>query len=265
MQAQIRCICGADDILDDYTSGDSVCQICGTVLPGGSIMINDKPESFDPEMERTVISSVFYEEINTIIASKSRPKRNPKDAKILDAERFLAHQDPEMSDMVKVRALELLKRVTDAGVKGQNIKNLAAACLYFAYRKEHVSRSLKEISEVTTVPKHKLSRCLKVVNLACPVGVPSINIKDLVPRMCQELAITNLRHVDACSEVAEAINRKCQGRNPNTVAAAGIYVVTREVQPRLAIADIAAAAKITAVTIRACAQNAGVDVKRFLR
>eukprot|EP00299_Pterocystis_sp_00344_P012462 c5986_g1_i2.p1 GENE.c5986_g1_i2~~c5986_g1_i2.p1 ORF type:complete len:148 (-),score=28.19 c5986_g1_i2:16-459(-) len=142
---------------------------------------------------------------------------------------------------------------------------MVAACLYVGCRKESASRTHKEISQTFDIPKEKLTKCFKVLDKVLAIKMQPVPIGELVARLCHSVGMKTEKHIEACRTVAGILNDEQQGRNPNSITAASVCLVAREVAPEVKLSDICSQAGITEGTVSAVLKAQSIDVKGLLR
>eukprot|EP00298_Acanthocystis_sp_HF-20_P027922 c6324_g1_i1.p1 GENE.c6324_g1_i1~~c6324_g1_i1.p1 ORF type:complete len:155 (+),score=57.55 c6324_g1_i1:405-869(+) len=151
-------------------------------------------------------------------------------------------------------------------MKGQRNEVLEATCLFAACRKEQVSRTMKEICELTNVHKEDLSKCFKILNrnLRSLKALPSAKIGDHIPRLCNSLDISDQKTISICQKVVKKLNEAQQGRNPYSISAASIYLVFKHLRITKTLAEICEHAGITEMTVMAVVRNADLNIQEII-
>lgn len=134
--------------------------------------------------------------------------------------------------LIADKAKQYYKLVDDArSMKGKSSEGIIAACIYLACRQENVTRTYKEISALTMVPKKEIGKCFKQIQeLLKDSGVAERNMgtvstEDFVTRFC-----SHLRLGMEVQKVAIAVLKRCSelgctaGKSPISVASAAIYL-----------------------------------------
>ena len=176
-------------------------------------------------------------------------------------DRNLSHAMTELSRLtdklhipkpVKERAAVIYRKALEKGlVRGRSISAIAAASLYAACRVTGTPRTLRELSDHSTIDKKDLARCyrllLRELNMSMPIPkaqyrVPKIAAKVDISENTQQAAVNILRRAEDLKTTA--------GKDPMGLAAAALYiacVMNDEKRTQKMIAD---AAGVTEVTIR---------------
>ena len=177
------------------------------------------------------------------------------------AEQNLAHACSELHRMTS--ALDLPKTVAERAaaiyrqameenlIKGRAIETIAAGSLHAACRCDSYTRTLGEIAEVARCDESKVKLGYRVLNMELGLEAGVRRPRDLIPRLVSAVDATDEVERRARDLVAFAeADGLANGRNPNGVAAACVYLAGQEVGANVtqqALADVAA---VTALTIR---------------
>jgi transcription initiation factor TFIIB len=126
------------------------------------------------------------------------------------------------------RAKQLYKMADEAKVlKGKGNDGIVATCLYVACRQERVTRTFKEISALTRVPKRDIGRCYKLLAPLLETRMATVSTEDFVTRFCSYLSLAidvqraTVHLAQKCTEIGCTA-----GKSPISVASAGIYLVS---------------------------------------
>lgn len=90
------------------------------------------------------------------------------DENILTAFKSIQHMGDviSLSRLVTDSAKQLFKKVNDDKLlKGKSPEAIMAACIYIACREHQVTRTFKEICNVTKVSKKEIGRCFKILQV----------------------------------------------------------------------------------------------------
>lgn len=260
-------------IIEDYKNGNHVCSRCGCVL--GDRLIDEGSEwrSFgdshrgDPSRVGSANNPFLEaEQLDTIISAgqgansytlaKIQMKsymRGPERALKNGLNLITALCERAFIPKTIInRAHHVFKSVEAKRLlKGKNLEGAVGACIYIACKMEDASRTFKEISVVTGVPKREIGRCYKLIAREVDTRgtVPST---DIVARFCADLNF-NPRLQRIATDIAGRVHESgiLTGRSPDSVAAAVIYLVT-VIFPELRDAqrDIQFVTNVTDVTIK---------------
>lgn len=177
------------NIVEEFSSGDTVCGSCGLVL--GERIIdtrsewrtfqNDDQQGDDPSRVGDGGNALLNgDQLETTIAYGDG---NAKGRELARAQNKVTHHKANkvllaaykeigayceaigVQNVTTNLAKQLFKQVTDAGaLKGKSQEALIAGCIVIACRQNSVGRSFKEIWNLTKVPKAEIGRVFKQLN-----------------------------------------------------------------------------------------------------
>ncbi|MBD3170936.1 transcription initiation factor IIB [Candidatus Bathyarchaeota archaeon] len=278
--------CGSRQIVIDGRSGERICGSCGLVM--SDTMINEGPEwrafSQDERESRSRVGmplsfSVHDKGLSTMIGQVGRDafgrsiptktmfkmlrlkKWHIRSSYQSSVDRNLSHAMTELSRLtdklhipkpVKERAAVIYRKALEKGlVRGRSINAIAAASLYAACRVTGTPRTLRELSDQSTIDKKDLARCYRLLLRELKMSMPIPRAKYRVPKIAAKVDIsenTQQAAVDILRRAEEL--KKTAGKDPMGLAAAALYiacVMNDEKRTQKMIAD---AAGVTEVTIR---------------
>ncbi|QLG61082.1 transcription initiation factor IIB [Halorarum salinum] len=177
------------------------------------------------------------------------------------AERNLAHACGEITRMtsaldlpesVRERAAAIYREAMQENlIRGRAIETIAAGCVYAACRCDGITRTTDEVAAVAQSDESKVTLGYRVLNQELGLDAAPRHPPALVPRLVSA--------VDASSAVGRRARRLADvaveagianGRDPNGVAAACVYVAGKEMGKRITQAELGDAADVTPVTVR---------------
>lgn len=281
---QLACSAHPEAVLvEDYRAGDMICPICGLVVGDRMIDVgsewrtfsNDKETKdmnrvgaaenplFEGEMFETILSTGTgaasldefgkqkYTNGPRNISSSDRTLRNGMDSIRQMASRI------NLSKRIVNRAFILFKQCHENKcVRGRSQDAIVATCIYIACRQENAQRTIKEICAISNgASKRDIGRCFKQILKSLPNSNPpeSIEIKNLVPRFCNQLELKNENIIQKTAVlIAERAKEICdiQSRSPDSIAGAAIYMACAAVGEKKQMKDIQQAAGVMEGTIR---------------
>ena len=127
---------------------------------------------------------------------------------------------------LRVAASMLFRKVMSKGlIKGRSIEELVSAMLYIVCSLFVVTRTLKEIAEVSRSPLKKIGRAyiflLRKLDIKLAPADPSL----FIPRFCSKLGLDGEVREKAIEIIKEAQEKELtEGRGPIGIAAAAIYI-----------------------------------------
>ena len=177
------------------------------------------------------------------------------------AERNLAHGLGEvrriasaldLSDSVRDQACQLFRSAqTEDLLRGRSIEAIAAASIYGACRCNGHSRLLDDVVDAARVEQSRVTNAYKALNTELGLPTQPVRPSEFIPQLASELDIpTNIRQrARRLAEQSESTGAVA-GVKPSGFAAACLYKAGREEGRWLTQAEVAAAASVTATTLR---------------
>ncbi|KAL8171593.1 hypothetical protein V2J09_023397 [Rumex salicifolius] len=274
------------EVVRDHATGDVICTECALVLeshyiddtPEWRIFSDDtkdndpvrvgEPTSFTTLLADTVVLSTIVS-LQKGTKSASLPptvmKRQPKTQQqsSLDAGfNNIANMVDRLGLVATInyRASELYKKAEDQKCsRGRNHDAIMAACLYVACSQENKPRTAKEICSVANgITMKDFLRAKKHVVKQLEVEMGHVDVGntqagDFLRRFCSYLGMNN-QSVKAAQEAVEKIQNSDSidiRRNPTSVAAAVIYILTQLSKEKpTALRDISVATGVADGTIK---------------
>jgi transcription initiation factor TFIIB len=261
--------CGGN-IISVQETGDIVCNQCGLVMHEKSVDFshNDrraysKEEKYKRERTGAPISNLVPDiGLTTTIDRKkiTNPdlKRASKwDTRIPWQKRNILIATTELKRIstnlnlpnhVKEEAMHLYKEAFKRKLlRGRSINSMIAACIYYAIRKNRVSRTLHEILEETAEKNKDVRRCYKELNLKAPNTKPS----DLIPKFIAELDLSSEVENLATKMVKTFISHfSSSGKDPKGIVGGVIYLACKIKNISYTQKQIADKIGVTEVTLR---------------
>ncbi|CAF2119451.1 unnamed protein product [Rotaria magnacalcarata] len=257
-------------LIEDYRAGDMICPMCGLVVGERMIDVSERwPTSQDSAdakdrsrvgaAENLLYGSTDLATMTTTanikgplkdsgkqIGSRVISQISPADKKLRDTHRKIQCATAEMG---------LPKRVTDQAyitfkqclekkcLSGRPENVIISTCIYTACRQQGSPRTIKEIAEHSKVMTKEISRCYMKIkgSLANPSSVQQIDIKDLVPRFCNGLALEQKILIrKAVTHIVQRANEICniQGRAPTSIVSGAIYLACSVANENITKKDI---------------------------
>ncbi|WP_435348146.1 transcription initiation factor IIB [Haloarchaeobius sp. HRN-SO-5] len=137
-------------------------------------------------------------------------------------------------------------------LRGRSLEGFAAAAVYAVCRVQAISRTLDEVTAHARADEGELKVAYDALNrdLGLPTG--PIDPREYLARFATELDLPQAVESRARDLAREAVeDGTATGRNPGGFAAACLYAVARDRNLDLTQAEAAAAADVSAVTVRA--------------
>jgi transcription initiation factor TFIIB len=278
--------CGSNVIIVDNDSGERICGACGLVTADN--MLNEGPEwrafnqneresrsrvgmplsfSVHDKGLSTMIGKVGKDAFGRTIPTKTMfkmlrlKKWHIRSSYQSSVDRNLSHAMTELSRLsdklhipkaVKERAAVIYRKALDKGlVRGRSIAAISAASLYSACRITGTPRTLKELSDHTTIDKKDLARCYRLLLRELDLQMPIPKAQFRVPKIAAIVEIGEKTQQTAVNILRQAEELKTTaGKDPMGLAAAALYIACVLNQEKRTQKMIADAAGVTEVTIR---------------
>uniref|UniRef100_A0AC34FMC0 Transcription initiation factor IIB n=1 Tax=Panagrolaimus sp. ES5 TaxID=591445 RepID=A0AC34FMC0_9BILA len=227
-------------LVEDHRAGDIICPECGVVVGDRLVDVGTEWRSFSNERSGTDPSRVGAPE-NPILERQL----NQALGIIRDMSERIHLTRPIQDSAAKV-----FKQILDSkALRGRSNEAQAAACLYFACRKEGVPRTFKEICAVSRVSKRDIGKCFKLILKTLETSIEQITSADFMSRFCGNLNL----HVSVQAAATRIAKKAVEldlvaGRSPISIAAAAIYMASQastEKRSAKEIGEIAGAAEQT--------------------
>jgi transcription initiation factor TFIIB len=178
------------------------------------------------------------------------------------AERNLAHglgevrriaSVVELSGSLRDQACQLFRTAQNEDLlRGRSIEAIAAASIYRTCRCHPSSLHLDDLVDAARVGHARVTNAYKTLNTGLGLPTQPVHPSEFVPRLASELGVS-----DAIRRRAMALSKQhykrgmSNGCQPSGVAAASIYHAAREYDLTLTQQQVADAAGVSAVTLRA--------------
>jgi transcription initiation factor TFIIB len=260
-------------LVEDHRAGDIICPECGVVVGDRLVDVGTEWRSFSNERSGTDPSRVGAPEnpilgtgdLSTSImvgfgaSESSQGLANAQRKNTNNTERQLNQAMGIIRDMserihltrpIQDSAAKVFKQILDSkALRGRSNEAQAAACLYFACRKEGVPRTFKEICAVSRVSKRDIGKCFKLILKTLETSIEQITSADFMSRFCGNLNL----HVSVQAAATRIAKKAVEldlvaGRSPISIAAAAIYMASQassEKRTAKEIGEIAGAAEQT--------------------
>jgi transcription initiation factor TFIIB len=153
--------------------------------------------------------------------------------------------------IIETAAYRYRKAVEKGLVRGRSIKGMAGACVYFACRYAEISRTLNHIAATINISKKDLSKCYRILLKEFDIRVPPPNPIHSVSKIANIIGLSEKTKRKSIEFLER--ERKLggfEGRDPNGLAAAVLYVISMIHDEAKSQKQISLAAGITEVTVR---------------
>ncbi|CAF4611199.1 unnamed protein product [Rotaria socialis] len=268
-------------LIEDYRAGDMICPMCGLVVGERMVDVSERwPTSQDSAdakdrsrvgaAENLLYGSTDLATTTTTANTKGSLKDSGRQigsrmiSQISPADKTL--RDTHRKIQSAAAAMGLTKRVIDQAfitfkqcfenkcLRGRPENVIISSCIYTACRQQGSPRTVKEIAEHSKVTSKEIGRCyLKIKgSLANSSSVQQIDIKDLVPRFCNELALEQKILIrKAVTHIVQRATEICniQGRSPTSIVSGAIYLACSAANENITKKDIEKATGASPSTI----------------
>jgi transcription initiation factor TFIIB len=153
---------------------------------------------------------------------------------------------------IKEQGALIYRRALDKGlVRGRSILAIAAASLYASCRFTQTPRTLKEVSNASYVKRKDIARCYRLLIRELNLKMPVANPINSVPKIASKININEKTQQTAIKLLHSAVeNKLIEGKDPQGMAAAAIYIACVLEGEKKTQKQIAEAAGVTEVTVR---------------
>lgn len=275
--------CGSRNLNRDEARGELVCDNCGLVLLESEIdqgpewrafdgedngrtgapmnvLMHDKGLSTEVDWQNKDYSGKSLSTTNRIQFHRLRKwQARARSTKHIDRNLSVAFSEIQrmasnmgLGKPVREEAAVYYRRAVEHNlIRGRSIDAMAAACLYLANQKVGAARSLDDMVRGTRVGRKPLTRAYKVLKKTLRLRLEPVRPEVYVNRYCSSLGL----RPDVETEVLLLIEKSRErdlvdGRSPTGIAAAAVYICSKNCgQPRTQ-REIADMSGVTEVTIR---------------
>uniref|UniRef100_A0AC34GX72 Transcription initiation factor IIB n=1 Tax=Panagrolaimus sp. ES5 TaxID=591445 RepID=A0AC34GX72_9BILA len=262
-------------LIEDNRAGDIICPECGTVVGDRLVDVgtewrtfNDARSVTDPSRIGAPENSLYglnnlattfksgfgaSESVQGLANAQSR-NVNPLDKQLFQAIETIRDYSERVyaTKPIQDLAAKIFKQLLDnKTLPRQSSDAKAAACLYFACRKEGVPRTYEEIRAVSNVSKKNLGKCVTTLYDLLKTHFDAPNGSEFVSRFCGNLNL-HISIQTAATRIAqksEELNL-VTGRSPVSLAAAAIYMASQASADKRTVKDICEITGAGVATIR---------------
>ncbi len=273
--------CGADAVVYDKTTGESICQKCGYVLESDMIDYGREWRSFEDErtdskgrMGSPLSYAKYDKGTSTVIgrASESIKLSNAnrrtfyklrkwqpristafeRNLKFALTELRHASNRLHVSDVIQEEAAKMYREaISRRLVRGRSMESVIAGALYASARKYNRPITLDEISETFNIERKEVGKAYRLLCRELGIKILPTSPNDYIYKFAVELKVSNKTVSDSVKLLREAEAKGLtSGKGPMGIAAAVLYVATLINKEKKTQRDAAKAAGITEVTIR---------------
>ena len=136
-------------------------------------------------------------------------------------------------------------------IRGRSIDAMVAACLYLANQKLRTARSLDDFEKASRVKRKAITRAHKIVKVKLRMRIDPARPEQYIDRYVNILGLPPNYIAAAHNLISAARERELtHGKSPTGVAAAAVYIVSRQGSHMRTQREIADISGVTEVTIR---------------
>ncbi len=274
--------CGSNKLFQDGNRAEIICNSCGLVIEESIVDCSKEWREFDDEgsdrrkrvgaplslsrhnqgLSTNVGASVA--EIYKLPPSKrsqyfrlkkwqgrfaTAKERSLKYA-LSELKRYISYLDIP-KNVEEATALIYRRAVEKGMVRGRSMESLVAGALYAACRQHGCPRTLKEISEVSSITKRDIGKAYRFIAREFGIKVLPTSSTDFVPRFATMLELSGEIQAKAFEIIKDAKEKEItSGKDPRGVAIAALYLAARMEGKKMAQKEAAKVAGITEITLR---------------
>ena len=153
---------------------------------------------------------------------------------------------------VQEMAAVLYRKALDRGlVRGRSIAAIVAGSLYAACRFTKTPRTLNELTEASLREQKEISRAYRILVQHLKIEMPIDDPMDYATKIAEKAGVSSDVEGLAIKIIREAKNnRATMGKDPSGLAAAALYIASRQKKEKITQKRLAKAAGLTQVTVR---------------
>jgi transcription initiation factor TFIIB len=288
METSIQCnMCNSGRLVTDIKSAEVICESCGLVSPDKAIenpaiwMTFESDNGSNNRQRGGLPNSIEFHDIglSTIIGSQNKDSTghtlntyvnssiqrlrtwDAKSRSNISGHRNLMQAFNELSRLkdklcltnaiVKKAAYIRRKAEEKQMIRGRSISAILAAAIYIACRELRAPKSLREMTEISQVKSKAIRHCYMLLARELDVNVPLIVPSKYVAMIANKARISEKTKRIALTMMKEITKNEISARkNPVALAAIVLYLSCLASNENQTQVNIAAAARITEVTIR---------------
>ncbi len=153
--------------------------------------------------------------------------------------------------IIETAAYRYRKAVEKGLIRGRSIKGMVGACVYFACRDAEISRNLNSVAKTINISRKDLSKCYRTLLKEFEIVVPPPNPISSVSKIANIVCLSEKTKRKAIEFLEkEKTLGGFEGRDPNGLAGAVLYVIGVMHGEVKSQKQISLASGVTEVTIR---------------
>ncbi len=281
----IRCQvagCKGGPLITDDSTGEIICGFCGSILVE-RLIATDLERTRDPDEFLTKTRtgpgqslSMYDMGIATIMSNKdamgkslsSATKNTFERLKRLDSRSKTSTNRTLRSSLLLLDLLKTKLAIPDSTVEnaayiyrkamqkkitiGRSAKSLMCASIYAACRQASIPRSIHDISQVTGIGRKEISRDYRKLTEELRLDLDHCNATEFVAKIATEVNISEHIRRESLMMLQKLSDKGLtDGKNPMVMAASTLYLCCVRNGEYKTQTEIARAAGVTAVSVRA--------------
>ncbi len=274
--------CDGTKFFKDETTGEIICESCGTIIETEMIDTSAEWRAFDTaQQERKAragapitftkhdrgLSTEMGKGVSELykVSAKKRSqyyrlrKWNKRLTKSRD--RNLSYSLSELARQVSYlglprsvqeRVARLYEKAVDMGlVRGRSMETIVTALIYAVAREEGTPRTLTEMSAASGIEKREIGRAYRYIARALGIRILPAKAEDYIPRFASLLGLSGKVQARAREILRLTQDEELtSGKGPTGIASAALYIAAVLEGERRTQRDIADVVGVTEVTIR---------------
>ncbi|MHA1309906.1 MAG: transcription initiation factor IIB [Candidatus Helarchaeota archaeon] len=163
---------------------------------------------------------------------------------------------------IREEALRIYREVVNKKLTmGRSINNLVAGSIYAAIRLNNLPRTVEEISLATQIPEKSITKAYRLIVSTLKIPMPSTSIVQFITRFGNELGLPTPVQIAANKLINKAKENGLQiiGKDPKGLAAAALYITSKESGISKSQSIISKVCEISEVTLR----NRAKEIKKY--
>lgn len=262
--------CGSELLIEDKETGEMICSNCGLVITYILLDIDfgrktyklakDDRDRLGAPLTFLIhdlgLSTTALKDVSDFNNMSRRLRKNIIEScdkpliKILSTIHLLSSKI-QLPESVEENAALLIRRLWKKGVKfGRNYRGIAVASLYISSRMYSLPKNMKEFTSIACISKKAFWRCYKKIIQELKIKGDdgfSIMISKIINRLDLKGEVECLANkILKAAREAGLIN----GRKPDCIAAASIYLAAKKLGYRVNQRRVAETASISVVALR---------------
>ena len=273
--------CSSTNLYHNRDKGEIMCKNCGFILDDKNVSLGKEWREFEEgnesEMRRSgspISYTKFDMGMGTTIGSESdvfsldkkqryklqRLKKwqkrlstvMEKNFKIASGELKRISSLLNLPQSIEEEASKIYREAVEKGlVRGRSIECVVAGVIYAICRRQHIPRTLEEISDASGIDKKDIGRSYRYVIRELRIKILPSSPSDYVSRFASILGYSAQTQTRAIEILSESLSLELvSGRGPIGIAAAALYIAGLLQGERKTQRDISEVSGVTEVTIR---------------